>query len=182
MGRPLALTSFLLQMPSWPTEPADFARANTLVHLLNSLLVIWLSYRLARYLPALPLRREWFALAVGATWASSPLLLSTSMMLIQRMTSLAALFGLGGLLAFVMGRELLAHRRRAGLLVMSAGLGLGTLAHCARKMACFCRCWPWRLKRCCSAPLIRLLVSPLPLPGGPWFSCSFPAHCFCCSS
>ncbi|MBK6583511.1 MAG: hypothetical protein IPG20_11560 [Gammaproteobacteria bacterium] len=127
LGRPLALTSFLLQMPSWPTEPADFARANTLVHLLNSLLVIWLSYRLARYLPALPLRREWFALAVGATWASSPLLLSTSMMLIQRMTSLAALFGLGGLLAFVMGRELLAHRRRAGLLVMSAGLGLGTL-------------------------------------------------------
>ena len=30
LGRPLALTSFLLQMPSWPTEPADFARANTI--------------------------------------------------------------------------------------------------------------------------------------------------------
>lgn len=127
LGRPLALASFLLQMPSWPTEPADFARANTLFHLTNSLLVIWLSYRLARYLPAMPVGPEWFALGVGAIWVSSPLLLSTSMLLIQRMTSLSALFGLAGLLAFVMGRELLSSRRWAGLFVMSAGLGLGTV-------------------------------------------------------
>lgn len=123
-GRPVALLSFLLDARGWPQEPAVFAYTNVCIHLLNALLVIWLSFRLARYVPVLVTRREWFALGVGLVWAASPILVSANLMIVQRMTAVSGLFTLAGLLGYVVARE---SHRRGRLFLMSLWLVLGTL-------------------------------------------------------
>ncbi len=125
-GRPVALLSFLLDARAWPQEPAVFAYTNVCIHLLNALLVIWLSFRLARFVPVLASRREWFALGVGLVWAASPILVSANLMIVQRMTAVSGLFTLAGLLGYVAARESAGGALRR-LLLMSLWLVLGTL-------------------------------------------------------
>jgi protein O-mannosyl-transferase len=133
LGRPLALATFLLQSSSWPTAPDSFVRVNTLIHLLNGLLVIWLSYRLYPYLSRRPLKAEWFALLVGGAWMASPILLSTNMLVVQRMASLSALFVFLGLLLYLSGRERLVSHPWSALSRMGLGVAVGTL------LACLCK-------------------------------------------
>lgn len=126
-GRPLALASFLLNAPSWPADHVDFLRTNVLVHLLNAVLLMWFALRLQRYLPWNIHRPEYFALFVGLLWAISPVLISANLMIVQRMTSLSATFCLVGLIAFIIGRQNLGLHRARSLIVMSAGISVGTV-------------------------------------------------------
>jgi tetratricopeptide (TPR) repeat protein len=134
LGRPLALASFLLNAADWPGNPAAFRYVNVLLHLLNGLLVAWLALRVLRLQPQLSTNTNpaWPALALTAIWLLHPFLASTSLLVVQRMTLLAATFTLLGLLAFVHGRGLLSSRPRVAYAWMSGGLilgaGLGVLA------------------------------------------------------
>jgi protein O-mannosyl-transferase len=128
LGRPLSLASFLIHQHSWPSNPEDFIRFNTLVHLVNGLLLIWVTLRLSVYFAPKITQPAWFALAVGLAWASSPILVSTTVMVVQRMTSLSALFSLVALLGYVISREQLRMNPARGFLLMSLAVGTGTIA------------------------------------------------------
>lgn len=94
-GRPLALTSFALNAGSWPSDLPALLHVNFCIHLINACLVTWLLLRTAQ---ALGLRSHpWLAILAGLLWASAPLLASTSLMVVQRMTSLSACFSLLGI-------------------------------------------------------------------------------------
>ena len=126
-GRPLALASFLINLKAWPDSPGDFLFVNTLIHLLNTVLVLIVLRRMLRLAPALQSNAAWIALLTTALWTLSPLLASTSFNVVQRMTSLSASFMLVGLWLYLIGRARLAQRPWFGLIWMGVGIGFGTV-------------------------------------------------------
>jgi len=104
LGRPLALASFLVGADSYPHSARFFLLVNILIHLGNVLLVALLAFRLQGLLPRLFGRSLWFAPAAAFFWGVLPILVSTSLMAIQRMTSLSALFVLLGVNLYLWAR------------------------------------------------------------------------------
>jgi tetratricopeptide (TPR) repeat protein len=127
LGRPLALASFLPQASAWGSDAEPFLRINILIHLLNGLLV----FAFARQLGLVNAheRREatYLALAVTALWLFMPLLASSSLMIVQRMTTMSATFVLAGLNGYMVARSWLDRKPAAALTAMSAILVLATL-------------------------------------------------------
>lgn len=132
LGRPVALATFLPNAPAWPSEPSVFRHVNVLIHLLNGVLITWIALRVARLHLTTDNQATWPALTLAALWLLHPFLASTSLLVVQRMTSIAATITLVGILAFIHGRSLLANQPRAAYAWMSLALilgsGLGTLA------------------------------------------------------
>lgn len=127
-GRPVALASFLLDTRNWPAPPEAFKQTNVLIHLLNGVLLAGLSQALARGLGIDARRAAWVAILAAGLWLLSPLLVSTTLYVIQRMAMLAALFVFAGLWAYAHGRLQLQEGRPIRAYVwMSLGLGLGTV-------------------------------------------------------
>jgi tetratricopeptide (TPR) repeat protein len=132
IGRPLALASFLINASSWPSDPAGFLRFNTGVHVLNGLLLAWLGHKLLEasrgFSSAVPPAHWPMAAVLAATlWLLNPLLLSTSMMIVQRMTLLSATGVLATLIAYLAARERWFARQGSwrGAIGLAAILGLG---------------------------------------------------------
>lgn len=126
LGRPLSMLSFALQFESWPDNPAAFKLVNLLLHLANGGLVFWLTLLLTKgnqsRAPVFP------ALLLTAVWLLHPIQVSTTLYIVQRMTLLASLFTLAGLVAIFQGRHLIAAGRpRAGYSLATGGLLLGGL-------------------------------------------------------
>jgi protein O-mannosyl-transferase len=129
-GRPLAMLSFLLDARDWPADPAPFKRTNLLLHVVNGVLLIVLLRRLGREsLRDAPAARVDVAAALaGAYWMLQPLLVSTTLYVVQRETMLCASFVLLGLIAWLQGRRmLLGGKHYPGLLCITVGLAGGTL-------------------------------------------------------
>lgn len=127
LGRPLALLTFAAQASYWPSNPEDIVRFNVLLHLINGTLVALGSYWVARLFPRTVERPATLALGVSAFWLVQPLLVSTSLMGIQRMTSLSATAVFSGLLLYIAGRGQVALRPRLAFSLMTLGLAWGTL-------------------------------------------------------
>jgi hypothetical protein len=129
LGRPVSLASFLLNVGDWPDHPRGFLSVNIFIHVLNGALLAWLALRLARLTwPNVGARAEWIAVSAAALWLLLPLLASTQLLIIQRMTSLSATFVLGGLLGYLIGLSWEASGRAIqGRWLQVGGLGLGTL-------------------------------------------------------
>jgi hypothetical protein len=127
LGRPLALVTFLFDADGWPAEPFPFKRSNLVIHLLNGLLLYALLARLGALLRE---GREPARLAAAfatAAWLLHPLLVSTTLYVIQREAMLTATFVFCGLIAFVAGRVRFASgRTRSGVVLIVAGLGGAT--------------------------------------------------------
>lgn len=132
-GRPLTLLTFLLDARNWPADPFAFKRTNLIIHLLNGALLYALLLQLGRVFEPAG-RRAALAAALGAAlWLLHPLLVSTTLYIVQREAMLPATCVLLGLLAWLHGRHLLATGRvRSGLAWTVLGLGggivLGVLA------------------------------------------------------
>jgi hypothetical protein len=122
-GRPLSMLSFVINDYAWPSDPWAFKYTNLMLHLLVGTLVFGLARSLAR-LRTDDRRANFAALLTMAAWLLHPMQLSTSMLVVQRMTQLSALFALAGLWGYVA----LAHRAitQARALAAIAVLGLGT--------------------------------------------------------
>lgn len=127
LGRPIALTSFLINRPAWPDDPSSFLYTNVLIHLINGLLVAWLVLRLCRSREEPVDRSGYVAVAAAGIWMALPILASTSLLVVQRMTSLSATFVLLGLLGYLLCRGWIERRPSQGLAGMSASLALFTL-------------------------------------------------------
>lgn len=129
-GRPLALLSFLLDARDWPAAPYPFKRTNLFLHLFNGILLALLLRRVGRGLlrPALHGRSDLAAVLGGALWLLHPLLVSTTLYIVQREAMLSTSFTLLGLLLWLHGRHAMLHGQpRRGLCWIAAGLGGCTL-------------------------------------------------------
>lgn len=129
LSRPIALASFLLNLGDWPTEPKGFLKVNVLIHTLNGALLAWLAVRLFRLVGV---RGDFdvalVAFTAASLWLFTPLLASTSLLVIQRMTSLSALFVLAGLLLYIAGLSNESFGRRViGRALQFSGIAVGTL-------------------------------------------------------
>lgn len=146
-GRPMALASLLLDAASWPSDATPFRRFNTLVHLLNGVLVTWLALRLARTGPEIAIRPAFTAAIAGTLFLCHPLLASSSLMLVQRMTTMAASFVIAGMLCYVAGRQRLAAAPGSGYLMMSFGVGaMAVLGVMAKETAALLPLLAWTLE------------------------------------
>ncbi|MGD8378109.1 MAG: hypothetical protein PVI37_00150 [Gammaproteobacteria bacterium] len=127
--RPIALLSFLLDANTWPAAPEPFKYTNLMIHALNACLLFWLFRKLltSDRNASMAGHAGWLAVLGAAAWGLHPLLVSTTLYVVQRMTELSALFILAGLIGYVHGRGLLHSAPRRGYAWMTASLGLGAL-------------------------------------------------------
>lgn len=125
LRRPVAMLTFAGNMAFNGPDVWAFKYTNLLLHLLCGVLIAWLAGRLIAILrPSYSPERTWtLAITIAAIWLLAPLLVSTTLYIVQRMTQLAALFSFCGLLAYVVGRQKLDDRPLAGwLFVLSSVL------------------------------------------------------------
>lgn len=127
-GRPLTLLSFLLDARNWPASPRPFKITNVLLHLLNGALLCAVLLRLGRALRLEEMRARIAALFGAGAWLLQPLLVSTTLYIVQREAMLPATFTLLGLFGWMAARDALmrGHVRRglAGLLLSAWGCTL----------------------------------------------------------
>ena len=118
-------------------EGRVFKITNLVIHLINGGLVLWLSLLL---MGCARIREKigdvnllgggiwsWFPVVVAAVWTLHPIQLTSVLYVVQRMTSLAGLAVLLGLIIFVVGRLRVERGQRLGFTLMTAGLAGGTL-------------------------------------------------------
>ncbi len=109
--RPISMVSFAFNVYFFGDGTFSFKLTNLVIHLINGLLILWLTYRLL-----LNCKRRyqfdwdhahinWASVVIAAAWALHPLNLTAVLYIVQRMTSLATVFTLAGMLAYVYGRE-----------------------------------------------------------------------------
>jgi protein O-mannosyl-transferase len=134
LGRPLSLLSFVPQAYAWPTSTETFLRTNIAIHLINGVLVAWFFYLLCLRMRLRKREAELIA-AIGATfWLSLPILASSSLFIVQRMTTLSALFLLVGCISYLYGRNVAETQLTKGLALMTLSVvGFGTLAALAKE-------------------------------------------------
>ena len=128
LGRPIVILSFLPQADSWPDNSIVIRQVNVLIHLINGGLLLAIGYKILRLLNQTTGQKAfWMAFSAAALWMVLPILASTSLITVQRCTSLSATFGLMGLWAFVAGYRWQMSRPKLALLIQGGGLGFGTL-------------------------------------------------------
>ncbi len=128
LGRPLSLLSFTFDGQTWPTDPRPFRMTNLLIHLINGLLVFFLTRLIFSTVHARETAAK-LALLCAALWLLHPMLVSTTAYIVQRMTLLGSLFTLLGLICYMHGRNCLSTSPQRGWLWIIAGMGVcGALA------------------------------------------------------
>ncbi|WP_431688285.1 hypothetical protein [Hahella sp. NBU794] len=93
LKRPLSYLSFYLQKDSLGEGLFDLKVVNIFIHLINSLLVCWLTYRICTVRLSVSEAR-WISLFCFLLWAFAPIQVSTVLYITQRMAELAATFTL----------------------------------------------------------------------------------------
>jgi tetratricopeptide (TPR) repeat protein len=126
LGRPVTLASFAMQYYLWPYQPDAFKYVNLMIHLLNGVLIFWLTLKLFVISNREQTRAPFIAIAASLLWMVHPLQVSTVLYVIQRMAELSAFFTLVTLITYLYGRQLALSRSSAsGYLVMSAAMAIG---------------------------------------------------------
>ena len=133
IGRPLTLLSFLLDARDWPADPYPFKLTSLILHLFNAALLYALLANVGRVLAVDASRSRTAALIGTALWLLHPLLVSTTLYVVQREAMLPATCILAGLLIWLHGRnQFAAGKASSGVLWSAVGLGgftlLGVLA------------------------------------------------------
>lgn len=127
VGRPLALASFLPQAEQWEQGAAPFLAVNIAIHLLNGCLLGSFLYLLTRARGIGRAESRYVALTAMALWLFMPLLASSTLMVVQRMTTLSATFVLLGLNLYLWARARIDDKSGAALAGMSVALVGSTL-------------------------------------------------------
>ena len=127
LGRPLARATFLLEAHAWPSAPEVFLRTNILLHLLNGALVAWFLYLLGILRQQSEQGSALIACGTGAIWMLLPILASSSLFIVQRMTTLSATFVLAGAIAYLYQRRAIERHPVLVLAGMTLSLGLGVV-------------------------------------------------------
>ena len=117
LNRPLSFISFGLNHALSDTPLAAMKLTNIALHLVNTCLVFILFRQLVHRLSALgqrpPAPAHYIALLGATIWVLHPLMVSTVLYTVQRMTELATLFSLAALISFIHYRQALTNDWRA---------------------------------------------------------------------
>lgn len=126
LGRRVAAATFAATSFFHGLDPWAFKYQNLMLHLLCGTLLMLLGARLLAQLPRPPSPgRIWLvAILAGALWLLHPLLVSTTLYAVQRMTQLSLLFVLLALLTYVHARTRLDIRPLRTTLYGLTGIGL----------------------------------------------------------
>jgi hypothetical protein len=110
LNRPISMMSFAVNHYFSGFDPFYFKITNIGIHLLNGIglfvltILLLRAYR-TRFQPELTDRHvHWVSLAVAAAWLLHPFNLTSVLYVVQRMTSLSALFSIWGLVLYAWGR------------------------------------------------------------------------------
>ncbi len=185
-GRPLAQLSFALNYYFSGFNPFVFKATNLAIHAVGGLLVFWLALRLfAAAGPGMkPRQRTMLSGLLAALWLLHPIQLTPILHVVQRMTSLSALFLLSALLLHVRARE---DGGRSGWLYLMLAWGVLWPLSCLSKESgalfpCFALAWELIVRRAAQGRLDRFarafavlagltflgLAIYLALPAGRW--------------
>lgn len=130
LQRPISMASFALNRYFSGMDAYYFKLTNLGIHLVNGVLVfllVRLLLGLYRRVHGVTLEGEaWMALAVSAMWLLHPFNLTGVLYVVQRMTSLAALFTLAGLVLYLYGRKRLLDGRNSGFVAIGAATLVAT--------------------------------------------------------
>tara|TARA_Y100000780_G_scaffold209193_1_gene206601 strand:+ start:100 stop:2013 length:1914 start_codon:yes stop_codon:yes gene_type:complete len=103
LGRPLSLITFIPHAGDWPNNTDIAILVNILIHIFNGILLLVIGYlALVRSGWLIGRQAQLASFMAMALWVSMPLLASTSLIIVQRMTSLASMFGLLGVLGYLL--------------------------------------------------------------------------------
>jgi len=129
--RPLSMMSFAANYYATGLDTYHFKLTNLVIHLLNGVgifILTWilLDFYRKRFEPGLSVAHsQWISLAVAAAWLLHPFNLTSVLYIVQRMTSLSALFSIWGLVIFLCGRTRI-YEGKSGILLIMASLLLFT--------------------------------------------------------
>jgi tetratricopeptide (TPR) repeat protein len=128
-GRPVSLLTFVPQADDWLAGNAfPFKVVNLIIHLLCGMLLYWVTQLLLRAYGEVNQKKiVWVALLTAGFWLLHPLMLSTTLYVIQRMAQLPLLFSLLAIIGYFKGRALLAVYPLKAYLIMTLSIGLGTI-------------------------------------------------------
>lgn len=124
-GRPVAMLSFLLQAGSWPNSSAPFLIFNIAIHVLSAGAVA--GFLRALFRASEIQQADRIALFAAIFWALHPWHVSTVLYTVQRMTSLAMLFSILAMWAYLPLRAALQQQRFWPSFVWSMVLGFSSL-------------------------------------------------------
>lgn len=134
LKRPISMLSFALNFYFSGPDPFLFKLTNLVIHLLSGIslyvltLLIASAYRRRSGADFSSTHIRWLGLAVTAAWLLHPLNLTGVLYVVQRMTSLSALFTIWGLIFYVAGRlAMSAGRTASGIIQAVLGLFAFTL-------------------------------------------------------
>lgn len=116
LGRPVSVASFALTHYFFGLDAFAFKVVNLGIHLFVGVLVFWLAVALLQTAHTVPDKRQhWMPLWVTALWLLHPIQLTPVLHVVQRMTSLSALFLFAALLLHIRARARGGHAGAAGL-------------------------------------------------------------------
>lgn len=123
LRRPVSMVSFAINHATSGMDPHSFKLTNLVLHLVSGLIAFLLCRGITRSLSTASdtARADFSAAFAAALWLLHPLNLSTVLYIVQRMTVLASLFTLIGLLCYVEGRRQMISQGR-GLFRALGGL------------------------------------------------------------
>lgn len=125
LGRPVAMASFISDAVTHGPDIWWWKYNNVMLHLINGLLVFWLTALLAQATLKNKGANPWtLGIIAAGFWLLHPLQVSTVLYTVQRMTELSTLFVLAGLVFYARGRLLQETSVGRGWLFIGLGFGL----------------------------------------------------------
>jgi tetratricopeptide (TPR) repeat protein len=128
-GRPISLITFVSEYDDWLAQNAlPFKVINLVIHLLCGALLYWgTCLLLSAYGNVKEEKVAWIAILSASFWLLHPLMLSTTLYVIQRMAQLTLLFSLLAIIGYFKGRALLNIKPYFAYALMTVSILLGTL-------------------------------------------------------
>lgn len=128
LKRPISMASFALNHYFFGLSPFAFKAINLFIHILNAAALYVLALLLLENInkrethSISPKFTFWLAAAATLLWTIHPLNLSSVLYIVQRMTSLSALFTVLGLIGYCIGRNRLIEGDKHGLFIAIASV------------------------------------------------------------
>lgn len=152
--RPVSMVSFALNHYFFGPDAFSFKLVNLCIHLLNGILVFVLLFRLMAvyrklYAPiATQTSLRWLALIAGTLWLVHPLNLTAILYVVQRETSLSALFMLAGVNLYAWARSRQLNGMGAHWLLFPGTALLGGLAVLSKESGALMPCYMLAVEAC----------------------------------
>lgn len=127
LGRPISMLSFLLNINDWPENIAGFFRLNTIIHILNGILIFFISYKIFEIVKPKSEYISFLSLLVASFWLILPLNISTNLIAVQRMASLSAFFVFAGILSYLIALKIQQQTYIRGSLILYSAIAIFTL-------------------------------------------------------